>query len=329
MRTLKALSTAGTLGLLVAGSLVFGSAPAATAAICEPSPSNSFPGTAVLDTSFESGGYCGLVPKVGGTGTIAISTAQKQTGTKSAKMHVTDSSGSLANLSMPFTTTTKTAYADGWFNITAAGITGSNVPYFRFFSGSTRIADVYRYNNNGQLWLRVTSPSGTFVYTKLTARKRLHERLAPHRHARHDVRLQVNDPGVVGHFAEIRQHAVNINATTLSKVQMGAEHTRQKGDEYIDDVSSSASATFPKDGGSGHYPAAILCQRSAALSGLGGCHERPDLRQVLHSPACSTPEDTSTPQAPACAAASATLAGSSPPASSQFRPASPLARTEE
>lgn len=30
--------------------------------------------------------------------------------------------------------------------------------------------------------------------------------------------------------------SVNLPATTLSKVQLGAEHSRQKGDCYIDDV---------------------------------------------------------------------------------------------
>jgi hypothetical protein len=236
MRTLKALGSAGTLGLLVAGSLVFGSAQTATAATCEPSPSNTFSGSTVLDTSFETSGFCGLVAKVGGDGTATISTSLKKTGTKSAKLHVTDTSGSLATLSMPFTTTTKTAYADGWFNITTAGLTGSNVPYFRFFSGSTRIADVYRYNNNGQLWLRVTSPTGSFVYTKLTSG-------SVSMNAWHRVGMRVTTNGSrstiqvwLDNSLKYSSSSVNINATTLSKVQLGAEHTRQKGDEYIDDV---------------------------------------------------------------------------------------------
>lgn len=236
MRTLKALGAAGTMGLLVAGSLVFGSAPTAAAATCEPSPTNTFSGTSVLDTSFESSGFCGLLPKVGGDGTATISTYRKKTGSKSAKLHVTDTAGSLANLSMPFTTTTKTAYADGWFNITTAGVTGSNVPYFRFFSGSTRIADVYRYNNNGQLWLRVTSPTGAFVYTKLTAG-------SISMYAWHRVSMRVSTYGSkstiqvwLDNSLKYSSSAVNINATTLSKVQLGAEHYRQKGDEYIDDV---------------------------------------------------------------------------------------------
>ena len=235
MRTVKVLSTAGTLGLLVAGSLVFGSAPAATAAICEPSPSNTFPGTAVMDTSFEASGFCGFVPKVGGDGTATVSGTQKHTGTKSAKLHVTDTSGSLANLSMPFTTATKTAYADGWFNITVAGVAGNDVPYFRFFSGTTRIADVYRYNSNGQLWLRVTSPTG-FVYTKLTSGSIT-------MNAWHRVGMRVTTNGSKStvqvwfdNTLKYSSSAVNINATSLSKVQLGAEHNRQKGDEYIDDV---------------------------------------------------------------------------------------------
>ena len=149
---------------------------------------------------------------------------------------MTDTSGSLANLSMPFTKVTKTAYADGWFNITTAGVTGNNVPYLRFFSGSTRIADVYRYNNNGQLWLRVTSPTGSFVYTKLTSGSIT-------LNAWHRVGMRVTTNGAnstvqvwFDNALKYSSTAVNMNATSLSKVQLGAEHSRQKGDEFIDDV---------------------------------------------------------------------------------------------
>jgi hypothetical protein len=251
MRTLKALGSAGTLGLLVAGSLVFGSAQAATAASCSTSaPANPYSGTqTVLATSFEDKGFCGLIRKVGGTGsgigTATILGTLKRTGSWAAKLHVTDTSGSIANLSTPTFSSPlpKTAYANGWFNITTAGVTGSNVPYFRFFSGSTRIADVYRYNNNGQLWLRVTSPSGSFVYTKLTSG-------SVSMNAWHHIAMRVTTNGskstIQVWFDEGLKYsssAVNINATTLSKVQMGAEHTRQKGDEYIDDVVIARRAT--------------------------------------------------------------------------------------
>ncbi|WP_177235877.1 hypothetical protein [Arthrobacter sp. ov118] len=236
MKRLKALSTVGTLGLLVAGSLVFGSAPAATAATCAPAPTNTFPGTTLLATGFEAGGWCGLTPTVSGTGTATLSSSQHHAGSKSAKLHVTTDSGSLANLSTTFASGTKTLYADGWFNITVAGVSGNDVPYFRFFSGSTRIADIYRYNSNGQLWLRVTAPNGTFVYTKLIAGSIT-------LNAWHRVAMRVTANGssstIQVWFDNVRRYSstsVSMLGSSLSKVQLGAEHNRQKGDEYIDDV---------------------------------------------------------------------------------------------
>ncbi|WP_261792344.1 hypothetical protein [Arthrobacter sp. PM3] len=237
MRKLKALSMAGTLGLLVAGSLVFGSAQAATAATCSPAPTNSYPGTVVLATGFEAGGWCGLIPQVGGTGTATISSSTKHAGSKSAKLHVTTDSGSLANLSSPaFASGTKTSYADGWFNITVAGVSGNDVPYFRFFSGSTRVADIYRYNSNGQLWLRVTSPSGSFVYTKLVSSS---ISLSAWHHVSMRVTANGSSTTIQVWFDGVQRYSsssVSMLGSSLSKVQLGAEHYRQKGDEYIDDV---------------------------------------------------------------------------------------------
>ena len=237
MRKFRTLSMVGTLGMLVAGSLVFGPAQAATAATCSPAPTNSYPGTVVLATSFESGGFCGLIPKVSGTGTATITTSLKHSGLRSAKLHVTTDSGSLANLSSPaFPSGTKTSYADGWFKITVAGVSGNDVPYFRFFSGSTRVADIYRYNSNGQLWLRVTSPSGTFVYTKLISGS---ISLTAWHHVSMRVTANGNTSTIQVWFDGVQRYSstsVKMLGTSLSKVQLGAEHNRQKGDEYIDDV---------------------------------------------------------------------------------------------
>lgn len=237
MRTLRTLSMVGTLGLLVAGSLVFGSAQVATAATCSPAPTNSFSGSVVLATSFESGSFCGLIPKVSGTGTATMSSSRAKTGTHSVKLHVTTDSGSLANLSSPaFPSGTKTSYADGWFNITVAGVSGNDVPYFRFFSGSTRVADIYRYNSNGQLWLRVTSPSGTFVYTKLISGS---ISLSAWHHVSMRVTANGSSSTVQVWFDGVQRYSsssVKMLGSSLSKVQLGAEHNRQKGDEYIDDV---------------------------------------------------------------------------------------------
>jgi hypothetical protein len=246
MKKLKALSTAGTLGLIVAGTLVFGSAQAGSAATCVPGtpapPSNSYPGTAVTSTSFESGSLCTLVPKVGGNGTATVTGSLAKTGARSAKLHVTTDASSLANLSTPtLPPGTKTVYADGWFNITKAGVAGNDVPYFRFFSGSTRVADIYRYNSNGQLWLRVAAPDGHPVYTKLIAGNISMS-------AWHHVTMRVTANGskttIQVWFDGVQKYsssAVSMTGTSLSKVQLGAEHNRQMGDEYIDDVVIKAS----------------------------------------------------------------------------------------
>ncbi|WP_307857070.1 hypothetical protein [Pseudarthrobacter albicanus] len=239
----------GTLGLIVAGTLVFGSAQAGSAATCDVGtpvpPPNSFPGTAVTATGFESGSLCTLIPKVGpvGTnGTATVTGSLAKTGIRSAKLHVTTDSGSLANLSTPpLPAGTKTAYADGWFNITKAGVAGNDVPYFRFFSGTTRVADIYRYNSNGQLWLRVTAPSGSFVYTKLIAGNISMS-------AWHHVTMRVTANGskttIQVLFDGVQKYSsstVSMTGTSLSKVQLGAEHNRQMGDEYIDNVIIKAS----------------------------------------------------------------------------------------
>jgi hypothetical protein len=227
----------GTLGMLVAGSLVFGSASVATAASCSPAPTNSYPGTVVVATGFEAGGFCGLIPQTSGTGTAAISTSKPYAGTHSVKLHVTTDATSVANLSSPtFPSGTKTSYAEGWFNITVAGVSGNDVPYFRFFSGSTRVADIYRYNSNGQMWLRVTAPNGSYVYTKLIAG-------SISLSAWHHVVMRVTANGTASTiqvwFDGVQRYSstsVSMISRSLSKVLLGSEHDRQKGDEYIDHV---------------------------------------------------------------------------------------------
>ena len=238
MKRLKALSTVGTLGLIVAGTLVFGSAQASSAATCTAPP----PGAPVASTGFESGSLCTLIPKVSGTGTATVTGSLAKAGTRSAKLHVTTDSGSLANLSTPtLPSGTKTVNADGWFNITKAGVAGNDVPYFRFFSGTTRVADIYRYNSNGQLWLRVTAPNGSFVYTKLIAGN---ISLSAWHHVAMRVTANGSKTTIQVWFDEVQKYSsssVSMTGSSLSKVQLGAEHNRQMGDEYIDDVVIKAS----------------------------------------------------------------------------------------
>ena len=224
--------------------LAVGAAPAHAAATCTPgtaTPTDANPGTAVVADNFENGALTGFTPTTTGTGTAAVSSAQAHSGTCSAFVHATTDAGSVAKMQAPLPAGTVTSYADGWFNITQAGVVGNDVPYFRFFSGTLRVADIYRYNSNGQLWLRVTSPTGAFVYTKLLGSS---IPLSTWHHVM--MRVTANGLGtdVQVWFDETSVYSNNqvaSAATTLTAAQVGAEHDRQMGDSYIDDVVIKAS----------------------------------------------------------------------------------------
>jgi hypothetical protein len=218
--------------------LAVGAVPA-QAATCQPgtpAPANTFPGTTVMANNFESGNLDGFTSSTGGTGTAEVSSDQAHSGTCAAFLHATADPGSVANLSVPLPADTATAYADGWFNITQAGELGNDVPYLRFFSGDIRVADVYRYNNNGELWLRTTAPDGTSVFTRLIASSIT---LSEWHHVA--MRTTANGPGSTVQVwfdgaPVYSSNQVATGATTLDRVQLGAEHNRQMGDSYIDDV---------------------------------------------------------------------------------------------
>jgi Concanavalin A-like lectin/glucanases superfamily len=239
MEKLGGACAKGALALLVsATALVTAAAPASAAKCAEntPLPTNSNPGRVVVATGFESDELDPFSVNTSGSGKARVSDELGYTGGCSALLQVSADPKSLANLSHALPSGTKSAYADGWFNIAQAGLKGNNVPYFRFFSGGTRVADVYRLNSNGQLWLRVTSTSGDFVYTRLTpgpislnAWHRVTMHVAPNGNA---TTIRVWFDGVL-------RYASNSNstgATSLSRAQIGAEHKRQMGVSYIDDV---------------------------------------------------------------------------------------------
>ncbi len=244
MSKLKKLGTVGTIGVMLSGGLIFASSQAANAVTCSSStatPTSTLPGTNVVAaTSFE-GSIVPFVKSTAGTGTATISSSKDHTGLCSVKLHVTADAGSLAKLTAPLNSGTRTASADGWFNITTAGVAGNDVPYLRFFSGSTRVADIYRYNSNGQLWLRLTASNGGFTYTRL---KSSSIPLNTWHRAQMTVVANGSQSTIKVWFdgaLEYSSSSVSLGVTSLSKVQLGAEHTRQMGDEYIDDVVVRAS----------------------------------------------------------------------------------------
>ncbi|WP_133247562.1 putative Ig domain-containing protein, partial [Arthrobacter sp. H-02-3] len=240
---MRFLATLGLIGLLLAPLLGTGMPTADIAAAATPScqpttpaPTDPYPGATVVADNFESDTLAPFIVQTAGTGTATVSSALAHTGGCAAYLHVTSDAGSLAYLTAPLPAGTPSAYADGWFNITTAGLTGSDVPYFRFFSGTTRIADVYRYNSNGQLWLRVTSPTGAFVYTRLLSSS---IPLSSWHHVVMQIVPNTSATTIQVWFDSVLVYSsnqVSTGFTTLSTVQLGSEHTSQMGDSYVDDV---------------------------------------------------------------------------------------------
>ena len=253
MIRLRRAGAIAALNLLVLAGLAAGATPAqaVTCAPGTPAPTNNYPGTTVVATSFEdqtiqAAGFA--APSTAGTGTAGISTTTAHTGKCAAKLHVTTDAGSLANFSAPLPAGSRDVYADGWFNVTAKGVDGNNVPYFRFFTNGTRVLDVFRSNNGiGPVWLRVASPTGTPTYSRLVPSVALNtwHHLALHaiaNGASTTVEIWFDDKLVFS------SGQVDISVNTISAVQLGAEHRRQAGDVYTDDViikSSEGAAGQP------------------------------------------------------------------------------------
>ncbi|APX00573.1 hypothetical protein [Arthrobacter sp. QXT-31] len=246
MSTLRKFGTLGSLGLLVSGSLIFGSANAAMAATCRTGlaapASTTFTGTLVTATNFEGNTLSPFVKSTAGTGTVAVFSPKAHSGTCSVRIRATDTAGSVANMRLALPAGTKRASTDAWVNITTGGLAGNNVPYVRFFSGTTRVADVFRNNANGQLWLRTANPGGSVTYVKL-------QNASVPLNTWQRIRMQVRADGprstvqIWFGTVQVFNRTVNLPATVLSRVQFGAEHGRQMGDSYIDDIVVKRSAS--------------------------------------------------------------------------------------
>jgi hypothetical protein len=291
------------IGLI--GAMIVSIASPASAVTCNPStprPTNTFPGTVVAAANFEAGDLSGFKVFTLGNGTVQVSDALAHSGTCAAFLHATTANNSIANMQAALGAGTTEAYADGWFNITKQGVAGNNVPYFRFFSGTERVIDLFRDNGNGNAVLRVTAPDGTFRYTTLAP----NVQLSTWHHVAMHVVANGTRTGVQVWFDEqsvYAQNSVRIGASALSAVQLGAEHDTQMGDIYADDViikgRSGAPAPIPgpgggtntpgPGGGNGNVPpaaAADIQAAAAANRGLGnsvspitcgqaggGCHQ--------------------------------------------------------
>lgn len=201
-----------------------------------PTPTNTMPGQVLLADGFECGDLSLWTVRANGDGQARVTGEPVHSGQHAAALRVSQESGSMANLSAPLPAGTSAVSADGWFNVAQAGPDGNNVPFFRLFDGTDRVADVYRHNSNGQLWLRVTSPDGRYRYTRLTA--------GPlELHSWHRLQLRVvaaGEESVVEVHLDGRpvysSHSLPLQASAITSVMLGSEHHRQAGSQTIDDI---------------------------------------------------------------------------------------------
>ncbi|MCU6482719.1 hypothetical protein, partial [Arthrobacter sp. A2-55] len=199
-------------------------------------PSNTMPGQTVVADGFECGNLSKWTVHMGGDGTAGTQTGTVFDGTTAASLVTSYNTGSLANISHELPAGSVQSDVDGWFNITAEGPTGNDVPYFRFFTGATRFADIYRYNSTGQMWLRVLTPAGTFSYVRLTSYaipldtwQHVQMEVIPNGAAT-SISIWLNDALLYS------STAVSTSATNATTVMLGSEHAPQPASINIDDV---------------------------------------------------------------------------------------------
>ncbi|WP_284984656.1 S-layer homology domain-containing protein [Arthrobacter sp. efr-133-TYG-118] len=260
MKRLYRLGLSGILGLALGAGAAIVAAPAEAASVsCQPAtaaPTDSFPGNTVVADNFESGSLSPYTVVTQGTGTAGVSSTLAHDGACSAYMHATIDSGSISNMAVPLPAGSTHAYAAGWFNITTAGVAGNDVPYFRFFSGATRIMDIFRYNSTANFVLRVTAPDGTFSYTTMVSTVALNS----WHHIAIDVSANGSATAAQVWFDDKSVYSsstLNVPATSLSSVMLGSEHPTQQADIYVDDLivkNEPASSSYSFTDVTSSYP---------------------------------------------------------------------------
>ena len=125
--------------------------------------------------------------------------------------------------------------ADGWFRVDAEGRANSNVGFFRFFDGTTRIADIYRQNGDGRAWFRTKNAAGNFVFTPLG----VDLQVGRWYHVRFHVRANGSGSTIRAWIDDSLLYSSTsfwLPTNRLTTLLLGSEHVSQEMDLRIDDV---------------------------------------------------------------------------------------------
>lgn len=208
-----------------------------------PLPTSSDPGTTILSDNFETFDFSRWTSVArDGDATATVQTTNVHSGRCAAQLSVTANPSSKANISKSLPAGTGSVWVDGWFNFLAAGSnSSSNVPILRLFSGTTRIADVYRVNGTGQLYLRLTTAAGGSTYHSLGRIAQLNRWYRVNLHvdasgSASTVRILVDGTQVYS------TSSAALGTSSISSVMVGSEHFAQEGVTAVDDVVINAAA---------------------------------------------------------------------------------------
>jgi hypothetical protein len=199
-------------------------------------PSNGDPGTVRLADDFETGSLSqwSKVVHEGDAG-VRVKDTQSHDGRCALRLWVTTRSDSRANVRKYLPSDTRTIRASGWFRVDRQGVSGSNVPIFRFFDGNHRMVDVHRRNGSGDLWLRTSDGHGSWTYVRLGRYMPLGQWMYFKFRVTADWSSSIVSVAVDGTYLYWRQ-GHRVPTSRVNMVMVGAEHVKQQMDVYIDEI---------------------------------------------------------------------------------------------
>jgi hypothetical protein len=229
--------------LAAAVTLATAAAPASAACNApEAPPANTDPGMLVLADGFDHGDFGSWTSVIRrGDATLLVRPSIVAARGCVAAIHVTAHATSRASIAKSLPSRTREIWATGWFDITRQGAKRtSNVPTFRFFSGSRRVLDVSRQNGSGSFFVRWRSGSGYASHgTGRTLALGRWYQIKVHAIAdgsRSQVTVWLDGVRVLARTSSATGFASFGSATTITSLQVGAEHVRQDGDLVADDI---------------------------------------------------------------------------------------------
>jgi hypothetical protein len=189
----------------------------------------------VVADGFESGGLANWTVIQEGDATVGVLWPDAHRGNCSGRFQISTASTSRASIARSLPAGAFDAIADGWFRVDGEGQANSNVGFFRFFDGATRIADVYRQNITGGAWFRTRDSRGNFVYTPLG----MDLSLGRWYHVRFHVRANGSASTIEVWFDDALRYSSStfwLQTNRLTTLLLGSEHVSQQMNLRFDDI---------------------------------------------------------------------------------------------